>query len=263
MAERVTERVREWHAWAGDLDDLSRLGSEVEALYKKLCDIAAADLEETLAALPEPRNGDEGAFRRRILREQMRFRMTAADGHDRVSGEINEVRREMDRRTTTEVLFEAELNYGKDSLSVTLRRNRNPYASQAVRLHVRSHNSGWAREAFAHLSDQVQRGIPWWHKVHSTTGAAIFAGLNYAVIFCTLALLFWPMIKRENYSILISLATLLIFAIAGIAGRLRLWVFPTFEITGSEGIPKGNRVAPYLLTLAASIVIGIIVNRIS
>jgi hypothetical protein len=272
---RVAERTRVWAAWTGEIADLERLGREVEKVHEKRTDAILREYDEATAEVLSGITDDQilreirqksRAERREELASDLRLQMTIVEGTDTITGSIEGVLGEVDRRSTSEICFSNRLRYGSsDLLSVKLRRDR---SHKAAELHIKSEDPGWAREAFVHLSEQIDKGYPRWGWICSGRGEVLFVLFNTLCLMALVALLAWPPSPVRLFGPDKIGAPILWGVICGLISfflspKLLNWMFPSFEITGPGGQSKGGRYVAYIGSLVAAFVIDIIVTIIS
>jgi hypothetical protein len=227
--QRRTTPSRRWLAWAGDIEQLCRIGRAVEA--------AAAEH-------PEP--------------GQVVVKVILVEGSDEVSGSIDGVLSELDRRNVDRITFQIDEKSSfltANCLKITL-DSEFVFAAQ---LEVKSEYVGWARSTFARLSGEIQRGVPRWANLHSPTGKALTFLVIQLVTFISLTLV---LVNFTQYWWTSSiLATLLVLPLG--FPRIYGWALPKFELTALDGESSGSRRIVIVIIVLAQIPLGIIVNLIT
>ncbi|MFI6254556.1 hypothetical protein ACIBCL_00395 [Micromonospora zamorensis] len=179
-----------------------------------------------------------------------------AEDEDEVAGPIPEVLSEVDRRSVKRLKFVAALG-PSERLRVTLTRE----AEEAVVIDVVSQRTGWAKQAYARLADEIEKGVPRWATLRSggpKFGLSILPPLALA-LFVALVL---PKSLDDDRDF-VGIMTFLVAWPFFWMDRLYKWLFPGFELVGEGGQSSGTRRIATLSLLAASIPIGVLVNAIS
>ena len=262
---RYTRFARTWTTWVGDVDDLARLGRDCQKLYEKRKQLHEAQ-QQRPKVREQPKQPDGGSFvygEFHIWSDDSRpgFEMTVLDGPDRISGSIGAVMTELDRRTVNQVSFTGNISEN-DMLSASLRRKPSGNTS-VVELKVESEDAGWAREALAHLSEQVDRAQPKWAWMHSRNGVRLFGLLNLLVLSIPVsvihATLGWSVEFAPVLTFWAVFAVLLVLTASRPLLRLLL---PPFEVVRPGMSPRGSKFVVYLITalvgFAGSVVASVI-----
>jgi hypothetical protein len=169
---------------------------------------------------------------------------------------------QIDRRLIRGVVLEAlPYQHGGNGIVLELGGSTSP----ECRLRVSSTDLGTGKAIFARVSDEVDRGVPWWGKVHR-----VLRGFLVALI---LALGFFAVELLLHRSVAeVWFGTQPYYAIAGVAiGMVSFLLsiptgplsgfFPVFEL--HEGTSSVTRRLAAALLLLLSIPIGIFVNNVS
>ncbi|SIS03612.1 hypothetical protein [Micromonospora avicenniae] len=277
--ERSTTRSRSWSAWAGSREELLKIGAELEKLYEQRRQAILAEYDretdrivkecldsedEILAQVRnERRQGDRVNYESR-----WQFTVTLSDGPEEVTGPVREVFQEFDRRTHTKVTFSGAagpVDKERDRVKVEFEKAH----PEAVFLHVRSTDPGWARQVMSKMSDEIGMGSPWWAFLYTPLGRSLYRGISWSVIYFSLYSLFSPIFPSKEdpaFNQVVGIVALLLGALLlawAVNNRRSLnWMLPSFEVTDG-GQPTGTRFLLYIAGLALAFAAGIIVNRIS
>ncbi|WP_188188937.1 hypothetical protein [Nonomuraea sp. SYSU D8015] len=177
---------------------------------------------------------------------------------DQISGSIDDVFSEIDRRSIRRLTFIAALQ-PRERLILRFSRHQMP----AVTLEVESSDTGWARQALAKLADEVDKGVPRWSFVwgpgerafYTNVAASAIVGLAVGVSELASSL-------GANFAIgMFVFMGIWIFSMS--ASRLREFIFPRFEILGDGSQSTGSRRLATLTLVLLSVPIGVFVNWIS
>jgi hypothetical protein len=114
-----------------------------------------------------------------------------------VTGSYDEVMESFDRRTYSEIRLahEGQEFLGQDTLKLDLRRyqGRVPEPAEALGdvffpfgayLVIKSTDPNWAMQAFAQLSNEVDKGQPWWRWIHTIVGSFMLCKLAHQMKRC-------------------------------------------------------------------------------
>ncbi|MFG3418702.1 hypothetical protein [Micromonospora sp. NPDC048063] len=259
---RSFRKRHQWHAWSGEIADLERLGRIVEELHSTWLKERESEEAQRSAATKEAGainvvGNSNHVFITSGENEVYPFVGLIAEDEDEVAGPISEVLPEVDRRSVAGLKFVATL-WPSERFSVSFARD----ASEAVVVEVSSQRTGWAKQAYARLADEVEKGVPRWASLRSDNsrfGLAVFAAAA-AATFIGLVL---P--KSNGWDVRVAvggLAFILTWPIFYMQ-RLHKWIFPGFELLGEGSQSSGSRRLVTLFLLGASIPIGILVNAVS
>jgi hypothetical protein len=274
--ERMIKRDRTWQVWVGSTADLERIGRLVGKLLDRRRDSLVAEFQQEH---PPPRDptalepgkyvpyGSYAAFARDRIRNidaacALVTSLTDRNG-DVTSGNFDAVLAEFDSRNYSEIALKGNFasNYrsSKDLLELHFRRDA---ATPGVCLHVGSTDQGWAKQALAEITEEIDKGRKWWG-VLRTFGGAIF---TMAVAAGLVALLSSLLLTVTAWSTPTELwvgvtATLFAGAITVTALR-RQWLFPPIEVIGEGVTPRGLRVLVWTGGLLITSVIGVAINTI-
>ncbi|MEU7926646.1 hypothetical protein [Micromonospora sp. NPDC049801] len=258
---RSFRKRHQWHAWSGEFADLERLGRIVEDLYStwlkereyeegQTGEVAEATGVINLAGVPGGASVGDG-------NETYPFVGLIVEDEDEVSGPIFEVLPEVDRRSVVGLKFVATLR-PSERLSVTFARN----ANEAVIVEVSSRRTGWAKQAYARLADEIEKGVPRWASLRSENSRP-----RLAILAATATAVFVGLVLPKSSGLEIrtsvgAFAFSLTWPIFYIE-RLHKWIFPGFELVGEGSQSSGSRRLVTLFLLGASIPIGVLVNVVS
>lgn len=251
------KRNRTWYAWSGDINDVGRLA--------RLFEQEAEELEQSTRG-PGSRKVNDSALS-----------LTIMEKGEETSGSIKKMLEQIDRRTVQGLEFQYTAGDFDTRILVTLRNGGAFFYPDAVKLEVESSDSRLGKLIFVRLSDEIEKGVPWWSRVH-TVGGRLVASACIFMILGVAALLARPPFDKfvavftgpdhkpttaEVAAFLTSILLLLLFA--GIIAGVSIYpiFFPKFEITGDHGGPSGSRRLVAIVALLATIPVGIFVNWIS
>ncbi|MGW4293485.1 hypothetical protein ACWEH1_10575 [Micromonospora chersina] len=277
---RSTTRSRSWSAWAGTREELLKIGTELERLYAQRREAILAEYDrETDSIVKELKDsGDERLAeirRERRLGDRADYEgrwhlsLTLTDGVEDATGSVSDVFPEFDRRTHTKVTFVGSIDMiGKsepDYLKVEFRKLH----QEAVFLHVRSTDPGWARQVVSKMSDEIGAGAPWWAFLYRPWGRGLLQGVSWFLIYYSLYLLFSPIfaankasVSRQVWGLLAIFGATLVLTYSANNKRSLNWMLPNFEVTDG-GQSTGTRFLFFVAGLALAFISGIIVNRVS
>ena len=224
--QRRTTPSQRWLAWAGDIEQLRRIGRAVEA--------AAAEH-------PEP--------------GQVVVKVILMEGSDEVSGSVGDVLSELDRRNVNRITFQIDekSSFLPTSCLEIILASEFAFAAQ---LKVNSEYVGWARSTFASLSGEIQRGVPRWVSLHSPIGKALTIAAIQLVT--SISLILALVNVTQYWWISAILAALLVLPLG--FPRIYGWVLPKFELTALDVESSGSRRIVIALIVLAQLPLGIIVN---
>ena len=246
---RITKRERTWQTWTGSADQLKRIGKAMEKSVYVRRDALIADYNRAHPP-PEPVDDKESIGHLKYLdrvreiqrgREQIQaecgLRVSLTE-HNRgeVSGPVEAVLAEFDRRTYRELTFEGVFPYrsvGRDELVLQLHRST-PH--RAVALTVASSDRGWAKQALAEISEEVDSDKKWWGRFRTPFIFAAFGAICvmlHITLYLLFALLPWSELARA------AVASACVAALAiglGLSERMSQWIFPPLQ-----GVTDGER----------------------
>lgn len=251
------ERRRSWTAWQGDLDQFRRLARvfEEQCVQRKAAmAVINEDHNENRAEKNVDDNGDED-------KPLVLLAVRERDGE--YGGGLETILEQFDRRTALGVEFESNIS---DLEHISLEIGGHPRVPEVI-LAVRSRDPAAGRAIFARLSDEIERGVPWWGR--GPVQLRIILGIVFltAVISCATGLQLSPMYSISfdwsNVPLSAAMATFLtVVAISRPAVGVGSWFFPQFEVSG-DGVSTASRRIFGLLGLLVTIPIGVFVNYIS
>lgn len=291
--DRSTDKEREWPIWVGSMEDVRRLATATEQMAeirrrfllesfdeeteqevgvapnrlgsKQLDVLAETDSEGVEFAKELIRQNVKGLreAERRGLEKRLTVTATLVDGDDTTKGEIASVLAELDRRSVKSVEF--SMWHYDERVAVTLDRKAGRLRGYGARLQVKSSDLGWARQTFAHLSDEISKGEPKYSWIRKTSGRiAVVCGWALAPILA-IVLIVLPSVPGKDrwvpWLVGIYAALALAFIIA-LSDSLLDWLAPRFEIVGEDGQSTGRRRIGAAIAPVVAVIIGIIVNRI-
>lgn len=244
MPDSSYQKTRSWTAWHGDLDQLRRLGAALKEV----------DLERR-AELSDL-DSDDGSI-------ESDLSMSVREKIDNYGGPLDVIIEQFDRRTALGVFFTAKIG-DKDRINVELAGHT---LYPEIKLDVESNDPAFTRSAYARLSDEIERGIPWWGKMSTPLRNSITLILAAACIAIATMLVIphEKPFKFEHW--LVVGGTVFWFGFMGLAISVVRpspmdWFYPQFEVTG-DGVSSTTRRVTTLSLLLLSIPIGVFVNAIS
>jgi hypothetical protein len=281
---RTTNRSRTWSAWVGNIEDLIKIGREAEVLVTKRRNTILGEFDSVTEGIsPDSENYqtrmENRAERRKAIEDDAQLRTSFTDGTDTVSGALDDVIREVDRRSLKRISFTLGGYYlsssDRDSLSIVFRKEPKFESAfflgmSAVELEVTSPDVGWAREAVSHLSEQIDLGVPWWRWIHNTAGK-VGLGLLFALTLCVIGSTIaikgfhvpaWKTTPMATFAGLIVLLLGIAGFVSFMADSLRNRMFPPFEIV-VDSQSTGTRFIIFLSVTAVGLVVGIFVNLLT
>jgi len=279
--DRSTDKERKWPVWVGTLEDIHRLLAAVEEMAKirRIALLASFDEEterqfgEKAGAIEPVQQTVEDAITQVFKNQRMTERgnlerrltvtTTLIDGDDTTKGKGGGILRELDRRSVQSVAFDI-LDYD-EQIVVTLDRKPSSFNACGAELKVRSADVGWARQAFAYLSDEISKGEPRYSWIRKSFGKVI-AGTGLALAFTlTVVLLVTPSVPSKWQFVPWAAGGYVLFILAVVlsySSPLLDWLAPRFEIVGDDGQSTGRRRIGAVMAPILAIILGIIVNRI-
>lgn len=171
---------------------------------------------------------------------------------------MEEICGDLDRRSFEKIRFEGRLRYGEENLVVEMVRHGE--FQPAVVLSINSSDHSWARQALAQMKEEIEKGVPWWRWLHYSPGFAFLIVFVMTTFGGATALILGRFLKPQ------PLAYVSLFA--GFVGTMIIAafyqaIFPQLEIAGDDGKSSGTARIVSAVGLVVSIVVGVIVNRIS
>ncbi|MEU8371984.1 hypothetical protein AB0C22_02545 [Micromonospora sp. NPDC048894] len=240
------EKRRSWPAWQGDAEQFQRLAAALKQVEQER-------LEKRLTS-------SEDAIESEVF-------MSVRERIDNYGGPLDAIIKQFDRRTALGVTFRVKVGI-EDSIELDL-AGREFFPE--VELHVRSTDLDFTRTTYARLSDEIDKGIPWWGKVSPILRNILALTTATTLLVATVSLIAYRS-KEFHLSDLGRVAFAASFSAAlatfggmvtGIARRGPMeWFFPQFEVTG-DGVSSATRRVTTIVLLVLSIPIGILVNVIS
>ncbi|GAA3577030.1 hypothetical protein [Kribbella ginsengisoli] len=279
---RITRRHREWQAWAGSTADLERIAQLMQKLMDQRRDALIAVYERdhplpTPVGKPDATEEDGRAFYEYLSYQQEVARIERAineirvatglkvaltDRHaDEVIGEAD-VLAEFDRRTYQVVKFDGKFPHSAFSERLEVKMERQtPLAG--LSLQVTSVEPGWAKQALAELSEEIDHGSPWWGFFRTQRGSALFGMLLFILVTIVGGLLLTLVDWKASVESWLAPGVAAAFVLGiSVSESHRPWLFPSIEIVNEGEKPKGSRVIPFLATLVLTSVIGIAINTV-
>lgn len=282
--KRQTSKQERWKSWAGSLDDLKSLSRVMEENVERRKQDLIRGLNEEIRISEEKFEKSKYAGGINIALEELegerhtvevaQVEVKILDGPDSSEGPPGELLDEIDKRTVEEVAFSGDFGWKDGEVRLTLARRSQQGTTPGVELAVSAPDQGWARQTFAHLAEEIEKGVPYWGAVRGRGVVTVAAALFVTV---TLCLVLYAVLKNIpsggegglqvsslSFSILLSLGiSAALFALASIfRNELFEYFFPSFELTGDDGGTSGTRRRAFVIANAASFLGGLLVNFI-
>ncbi len=249
--KRQTVRWRTWLAWAGTTEELRGIGRVVERLY------------ETIPAQDNYCSSSDSFFNR----DKLKFETTVTHGDDPVAGNLDSVAgdlegalAELDRRTATSVIFQIT-GLGADPL---LRLKMNWLGM--IHLTISSSDLGWAHQALGSVSEELDKGRPWWAWARSTWGRTLVVDVSALTVATSVLLLiasFVGSFAEYFWQPIVGFVAFVAVQVIGLSERVYRWLFPRVELITVDGQSTGSRRFVLAGSLVLSFVVGVIVNFVS
>ena len=253
---RDVQRTRTWNAWSGDLAALMRVCALFEEIVLERRAALLTQFDKEVGEAPD--QDFTTMMARADIDRDWRPQTTLTSNGESVKGPSSVVLREFDRRVTSSILLEAG-DQLTNSISVEFNGNNN--SKFGSRVSVRSPDRGWAQQAFVSLSEEVEKGVPWWRYLQSSNGGLIVGLVVFASTFSTVDLLVPSGGPMTLYWIIFIALLIGAYTVGG--ARVRTFLFPRFEVI-AEGTPSsGSRRILSFGGLLVAVIVGVIVNRIS
>lgn len=285
MKTMTVRRAREWRAWCGDKAALDSLNRKLEEACKSLVDSVipkaqqwVAELERRVAqnqesptVLEQPRLG---VRQLQAIDYGNMISMTALTDTEELDGLSRDVLPLLDWRSTERIRF--QLNGSAAGVDYNTREITKIYVprlqldlgssdqSHGARIEISGYSPDWVRSSFTQLSEEIQRGVPWWARYpRSFLSFAVlaFGGvLVYAGVVLALPLAGTP---RDLAWAFIWVPVALAVSLAQ-NNALQRWLFPPFELTPPNGRPSADaRLAKLASLFLVTVPVGIIINLIT
>lgn len=260
--EHKTKKSNRWNAWSGDLEDLRR----ISRIYKGLADQRGGTIADTYVPL-YPLSSVNLEARRTEIREAWQAYAIVIDRDDEIRGPVADVLGALDRRSVTSIEFTQKGEHTQHDEQFSLKFSRNPdYNEDIVTLRITSGDQGWARQALAQLTEEVEKGVPRWAWWRSISGSL----LSWCIVLLSTALLI--IAGSRSVGVVTTVGWLPTVIGSGLTGllvafwsqtpRIRNWMLPPLEITSEVGSTGARRLAGLALIILG-LPIGILVNILS
>ena len=225
--------------------------------------------EAVKSVLEERRRQD-----RLALESRYQPKVTMVDGDDTTTGASAAVFAELDKRTVRSLTFVVGDSYENEHVIIELSREgirSSGYSGMmssayGVTLKVASTDRGWAKQVFAQLSEEVDKGVPKYSWVHKRLGRLVVGvGSVIAVTFAIILMILPAIPHGDRWIAWVGSAYSMLFGSTAIVSTTWFfnWLAPPFEVIGEDGQTSGWRRVSALLGIAGTVILGIIVNRIS
>lgn len=267
--EHRTTKTRTWPAWTGMREDLQRIG----ALANRLLDARRETLAERYGSYierarqgmttPEEIQADVAKYR-----QGLRLNATLRHGNDVATGDVEDVLKEIDRRTITQLSLTAAYPYSydeRDKLEIVITWKQR-HAGPRVLLTIESADIGWANQAMSMLGGEINKGYPHW-SVHSPLARLGIGALATLSFWTTIFLVTMSVVDSSN------VRAALMPALLGISGWITISatgsdaiynrVFPPIELKGEDYQSTTGRRVLFFGSFFVSILTGVFVNIIS
>ena len=271
-----TARTRQWKAWSGTRQDIERIGRAARTLFDKRADsyinAVRADLDEDLVGKVLENEMDR-------VQSRMEFVATVTHGSDSSIGPLDDVLRELDRRSVSRMSIVGDVDgYGREQIKVEMIwSGDDSYARPGVTLEVNSYELGWANEAVATMSSEIDKGRPKWDVVHHIAARIALQTVLSSMI---LTIELWVILSLLGYGrddklyfsspgnpllwmLLVCGTTAVLITVLFMRDKSYHWIFPPVEIRGDgQDSTTIRRVALFVSPLVA-FVLGLLVNVVS
>jgi hypothetical protein len=253
---RKTTKDHAWRAWSGDPAELRRVG----AIFSDLVDQRRAPLWATYEPSPDAL---PVTLERHASEFQAQWRAVAKlrDGDDEIEGPIEAVLAELDPRSFCRIEFVA-MSAGTavpaDGLVLVFNARNQSFP---VSLSAHSSDAGWARQALALLSEEIDKGVPRWAPLRSFRGTMMVGLIVWAAVYALMLLVLpsaWSTVDRTTLAGIVSV-------VAGVGvqhARISNWFFPPLEVTTAGGNSGTRRIAG-LGGLLLTVPLGVLVNLLT
>lgn len=260
--------MRTWKAWSGTKEELQRIAQlmsdlfgvrreELVAVYKELLelDLSMVDKDDDAWKLEREKEFSERDLRQ--FESSFGFTVTLTQGDDSVTGTFDDIKDEIDRRVVSAIVFSVTYPYSIGGETFKLSMKWAGYSSP-VELEVSSTDIGWANQAFARLSSEIDKGRPPFGWIASGLGGPLMIGLSaYALVSIALVSIFHRVSPGEWNEVGFLIAILICLPLL-LATHEKL--FPAVEIVEpGAGATLPRRMA-YVGGIAIAIVIGVVIN---
>lgn len=259
--------------WVGDKDRLLRLVRVMDEITEgdRTSELAKKQVElDRKFEINKEFHSDPSAYRESLEEEYEATRLKLSPSMEVVEREISLTRRgeaaEVVEGMDPPAVVRLELSAPRELLApnrAVLRMSR----AGSCTLEVKGSNPTWLYSAREALSSEIQRGVPWWALLRRPF--ATFA--SAAVIYCALILAVWESISFEGgintFWEKIAAWALIGFIAIPIIAIILDWLIgrliPGIEIMTPGATPKSGKALGFIGSMAASFVLGIVVNLIT
>lgn len=261
--KRNTQLSREWNSWCGSIEDIRRLGKLADDLMSEHKRDLIAKRKEELGIVDSDASGQSVDKYNKVQLEEyekrIQFSMIISHKGNSVEGDIDDVLPELDRRRVTEIEFCGGTSRLVNDLKISFRWN---WFQKPVALSISSSNTGWANQAFARLSDEIDAGRPKVRLIHHWLGGWLFGILSVLSMGYSTYLILDKMTGSWRGGVVLLVAALTAGGVA--AGLLSKKLFPALEIVadGTMG-SSARRLVTIALSVLVAFIVGIVVNRLS
>ncbi|MFI9814003.1 hypothetical protein [Saccharothrix variisporea] len=263
---RRTDLKRRWHSWSGSGRDLKRLGRLVESLIADRRKAFASEFDELYDSTYGIRADSKASLdykeeRRRQYDSEFGVTIRIDHGGASISGPVDEVLEEMDRRRVTNIRLSGDFPSLSRGEALEIEFNWN-WALDPVTLRVSSGDQGWANQAFARLSEEIDVGKPKTNFFLRPAGSVFLAVVSWLLLGASLFLIF------ENFSEKVRSAVAVMGGLGlGLLTALGLFsrkLLPPLEVVEEGGSgAAGRRLTIFLTSVLLAAIVGVVVNRIS
>jgi hypothetical protein len=264
--KRRVSRERAWRAWSGTIEELGRIAQLISELFDARKIELVAVHRRSLGLNYDDKSNESKSSEERYAESELRqyeesfsFAVTVVQGGDSVTGSFEDIKDEIDRRSVSEILFSCQYPYSTRGETLILRMKWK-VASPPVTLEISSADVGWANQAFARLSSEVDKGRPAFSWMASgIMGHVIVSLLMNILMVLTFASIFFrisPGIWGPITAAGIGFAAALLFAFLDSHRQ----VFPAVEIVEAGVSSTLPRRMAYLGGIAVAITTGAVIN---
>lgn len=272
--EHRTEKTRAWPAWAGTREDLGRIGAVTQGLFefrkKSLCEAYQAGLENEIDdQINEDRQREGIRKQAEQFANSMRLEATVAHGTDSSTGQPDDVIKELDRRTVTSYTLESLFPYPTRDESLTVKFMwAHGDNSTGAEVKIGSKDIGWANQALAMLSEEIDKGGPKWFSVHKPAMRFAVHLLVTLSVAGSITFAFAPLLQGALAVIALAIVSVLFVAwllvgVAVLAPFVYNTIFPPVELLGEDFHSTTGRRVAFFSSLVLTVALGVFVNIIS
>ena len=277
--ERTIRRDRAWQAWVGSTADLERVGRLVGKLLDRRRELAVAAWEQenprpedpekdevlSMKYIPYPTYAALAADKIHSIDVACSLDVSTTDRNgDTSSGGLESVLAEFDSRDYNMIVLRAQFftdyKFEKEELELAFVRDA---STAGVTLRIASTEQGWAKQALAEITEEVDKGRKWWGFLRTDNGSLLMALVTFGLFALLSSLLLtltdWP----RNKELAVGFFASSIPTLVALSGQIRKnWLFPAVEVVSDGVTPRGLRVVLSIAGLLVTSVVGVAINTI-